>query len=79
MEIQVGQPPADGRYVAFVQCASAQIPDWCEPVIATWHGGKWHLGEAVYGWIGPLPLAKGRDLILKSTYKMAGKSQEYDL
>lgn len=62
LDIRVGQPPEDGRYVVFVQCDGSQVSDWCMPKIATWHGGKWHFGETVHGWIGPLPLANLRRL-----------------
>lgn len=58
LQIQRGTPPAEGRYVAFVQCASRQVPEWCEPVIATWQGDRWHCGKPVFGWIGPLPVAQ---------------------
>lgn len=78
MEISVGQPSADGRYVAFIQCASRQIPDWCEPIIATWHGGRWHTSEPVYGWIGPLPVTK-RQPLLDRLMSRVQRPQEYDL
>lgn len=62
LEISVGRPPVEGRYVAFVQCAGNQVSEWCEPIIATYHGDRWHCGQSVYGWIGPLPLAKRKPL-----------------
>lgn len=61
--ISVGQPPADGRYVVFVRCASRQVSDWCEPQIATWQGGRWHTFDPVYGWIGPLPATRCEALL----------------
>lgn len=66
MEIQVGQPQAEGRYVVFVQCQSVQIAEWCQPEIATWHGGRWHTGKAVYGSHGylKLNLAMGKSKLL---------------
>lgn len=70
-EIQVGQPPVEGRYVVFVQSESRQIADWCEPEFATWQGRSSHNWKPVYGWIGPIPVAKVHDLF--------GKLQEYDL
>lgn len=73
MEIQVGQPQAEGRYVVFVCCQSAQVSDWCQPEIATWHGGRWHTRETVHGWIGPLPLAKVQPLL--DAYSKKGGSQ----
>lgn len=63
LEIQTGNPPTDGRYVAFVRCQGRQVADWFEPIIATWHGGRWHCGRMVFGWIGPLPVGKCIDLI----------------
>lgn len=63
MQIHTSQPPAEGRYVAFVRCAGRQVSAWYEPIIATWHGGKWHCGKMVHGWIGPLPVGKCIDLI----------------
>lgn len=78
LEISVGQPQAEGRYIVFVQCQSVQIAEWCQPEIATWHGGRWHTGKAVYGWIGPLPLAKVQPL-LDAHFSAAREPQEYDL
>lgn len=63
MEIKTGRPPIDGRYVAFVRCKGGQVSEWFEPIIATWHGGRWHCMSIVYGWIGPLPVEKCIDLI----------------
>lgn len=62
MEIQTGEPPADGRYVGFRRCDSYQVKDWCEPVIATWAQGQWHTAFRVFGWIGPIPLAPWKEL-----------------
>jgi hypothetical protein len=71
MKISTGTPPVEGRYAAFVRCRGRQVSAWCEPIIATWAGGKWHCGQMVYGWIGPLPAVKSIDLI--------EVPQEYDL
>lgn len=35
MEIQTSKPTVEGRYVVYIQCASYQVRDWCEPIIAT--------------------------------------------
>jgi hypothetical protein len=71
MKIETGTPAEDGRYVVFVQCASGQIREWCEPIIAAWHGGRWHFAGNAYvlGWSGPIPPLKIDAL----------KAQEYDL
>jgi hypothetical protein len=61
LQPQKGRPPEEGRYVAFVRCASYQVKDWLEPEIATWHGGRWHNFRPVFAWIGPLPLCKFED------------------
>lgn len=71
LEIQIGDPPVEGRYVVYRPCASRQIREWCEPEIALWHGGKWHAYEPVWGWIGPLPVVHGNDCLKKN--------REYDL
>lgn len=71
MEVQTGTPPEDGRYVAFVQCASLQISDWCEPVILSYHSGSWQYMWPVFGWIGPLQPVKWQTLL--------DREQEYDL
>lgn len=84
MEIHTGQPVAEGCYVAFVRCEAASAREWCEPILATWHGERWHLGSRpVYGWIGPLPIAKALDLVdpyrkLPAFIKSA-EPQEFDL
>jgi hypothetical protein len=59
---RTGDPPEDGRYVVFAVCASQQVRDWCEPHIATWHGGRWHFHSPVLGWIGPLPQVRAAAL-----------------
>lgn len=84
MEISVGQPLIEGRYVVFVQCASHQISEWCEPAIATWQGGRWHFSEPVYGWIGPLPPTRCKPLLdaLGPIFQDDGEdhtAREYDL
>lgn len=71
LEIQVGDPPDEGRYVVYHPCAALQIREWCEPEIATWHGGKWHARYPVWGWIGPLPVVHGNDCLLKIGYDPA--------
>lgn len=76
LEVQVGDPTVEGRYVVFTPCQAVQVRDWCEPSIATWHGGKWHYGIPIWGWIGPLPVVHGDELLDKSR---AQKTQEYDL
>ena len=63
LEIQTGAPPTDGRYVAFVRCSGRTVSEWFDPIIATWHGGRWHCMPMVYDWIGPLPVGKCIDLI----------------
>lgn len=75
MEISVGQPPADGRYVVFAPCAAPSCREYCEPEIATWHGGKWHYWRPVWGWIGPLPVIHGDEI----TAKLRAAEREYDL
>ena len=61
MNIQTGLPTVEGRYVIWTPCASPQVRQWCEPSIATWHGGQWHSRELIYGWVGPLPVVHTRD------------------
>ena len=56
MDIQTGTPPESGRYVVWFPCASLQIREWCEPAIATFHGGRWHTVNEPLAWIGPLPV-----------------------
>lgn len=72
MEISVGQPPADGCYVVFTPCEAQSCREYCEPEIATWHGGRWHTWRPVYGWIGPLPVIQRQQLIDRQL--LAGKS-----
>lgn len=74
MKISVGDPTEEGRYVVFTRCDSLQVKDWCEPEIATWHGGQWHNRRYVHGWIGPLPLARFSEL-----KEMRRNRLEYDL
>lgn len=59
MEIQRGQPQAEGRYLVFVQGVGGS--EWCEPKIGLWHKERWHMMEPVHGWIGPLPVMRCRD------------------
>lgn len=73
LEIQVGDPPIEGRYVVYHPCASQQIREWGEPEIATWHGGKWHSRHTVLGWIGPLPVCN------QATLTAEQFRREYDL
>lgn len=72
-EIQIGDPPEPGRYVVWTPCKSRQVREWCDPSIATWHGGKWHTYEPVWGWIGPLPLCN------QATLSAEQFKREYDL
>lgn len=74
LEISVGQPQADGRYVAFVRCKGVGVADFCEPIIATWHGERWHETREIFGWTGPIPVVKV--VWLKNLCQQA---QEYDL
>ena len=69
MELRTGNPIEEGRYIVFSRCESYQVKAWCEPSIATWHGGKWHFRWTVWGWIGPLPVVRWDHF----------KKQEYDL
>lgn len=61
IEIQTGEPPEPGRYVVWTPCAALQVREWCEPSIASFHDGRWHSYEPVWGWIGPLPVVPGND------------------
>lgn len=63
MKIQTGRPTLDGYYVVYVRCASYQIKDWCQPLIASWAFGKWQTVHTVHGWIGPLPPSRWRPLL----------------
>jgi hypothetical protein len=65
LEVQVGEPPEPGRYVVYKPCAALQVREWCEPSIASWHDGRWHSYEPVWGWIGPLPVVHGNDCLKK--------------
>lgn len=75
MEIQTSKPTVEGRYVVYIQCASYQVCDWCEPIIATWAGNRWHTHHGVFGWIGPLPVAHSGPLL----DKIQAQQLEYDL
>lgn len=86
LEIQVGTPPVDGRYVVWTPCKALQIREWCEPSIASFHGGRWHSYEPVWGWIGPLPVVHGNDCLKKFQMspvedwaKPGDELREYDL
>jgi hypothetical protein len=84
LEIQTGPPPAEGRYVVWMPCAARQVREWCEPSIATFHGGRWHSYEPVWGWIGPLPVVHGNDCLKIIVAKDAASAieqleREYDL
>jgi hypothetical protein len=65
LEIQVGTPPVEGRYVVWTPCKALQVREWCEPSIASFHDGRWHAYEPVWGWIGPLPVVHGNDCLKK--------------
>lgn len=73
MDIQVGEPTIEGRYVVWTPCKAISAREWCEPSIVTWHGGRWHARELVRGWIGPLPLCN------QVTLNEAQFKAEYDL
>lgn len=76
LEISVGDPPVEGRYVVYHPCDAWQIREWCEPEIATWHDGHWHCRHPVWVWIGPLPVVHGNDCLKKFPVEPA---KEYDL
>jgi len=59
-DVKTGQPVAEGRYIGFKRIKPT--PEWCEPYLVTWAGGKWH-GDAPLGWIGPLPVVRVVDLL----------------
>lgn len=64
MRLNFREPTEAGRYVVFVPCQARQVSNWCEPMIASWHDDKWHIGNRpVYGWIGPLPVATTAELM----------------
>lgn len=71
MEIRTGNPPVEGRYLVFVRCQGRGVSDWVEPVIDTWHGGRWHGFRKVLGWFGPIPPLTSRDML--------ANCPEYDL
>ena len=62
MDIQLDPPRAEGRYLVFTQCAASQAREWVEPSVDVWHGGRWHSGREVLGWVGPIPALKVADL-----------------
>lgn len=81
---QTGDPVAEARYIVFVETVPPR--GWVEPIVAAWHGGRWHVehGRSVYGWIGPLPVLKTgfftgspAQSVLDETF--AKRAQEYDL
>ncbi len=72
--IETGTPTIEGRYVIYTPCDARQIREWCDAHFATWHGGKWHTARPVWGWIGPLPVVHGNDILEKLK-----PAQEYDL
>jgi len=78
LEIQVGTPPKDGRYVVWFPCAALQIREWCEPAIATFHGGRWHTVNPPWAWLGPLPVVHGNDCLNKIAAENAD-APAYDL
>lgn len=77
LEISVGQPPEEGRYVIFTPCAALGARHFCEPSIATWQGGRWHTFNPPWGWIGPLPVIHGDELLKKQ--RPISPQPEYDL
>jgi len=62
MTLQTGTPPTEGRYLAFVQCEGRQVGDWAEPMILTFHGGRWHAWRPVLAWVGPIPPMRITDI-----------------
>lgn len=85
LEISVGDPPVEGRYVVWTPCKALQAREWCEPSIATWHDGQWAFREPVWAWIGPLPVVHGNDCLNLRTQELWPEGdpklggQEYDL
>jgi hypothetical protein len=64
-DIQTGKPKLDGRYVVLVRCTAQAARDWVEPLIMTWHSGRWHtsnLSAKIVGWLGPIPVMKVADI-----------------
>jgi hypothetical protein len=78
LEISVGTPPENGRYVVWYPCAALQIREWCEPAIATFHGGRWHTVNPPWAWLGPLPVVHGNDCLTKIASENAD-APAYDL
>lgn len=60
MKIETGTPPIEGRYVVFVE--GDRSNGYCEPLLVTWHGGKWHSWRKVLGWSGPVPVMRAEFL-----------------
>lgn len=85
LEIQIGDPPANGRYVVWMPCKSLQVREWCEPSIATWYDGRWHTYDPVWAWVGPLPVVHGNDCLKLRTEALWPEGEpeltgpEYDL
>lgn len=78
---QKGEPSVEARYIVFVETRPAR--GWVEPIVAAWHGGRWHVehGRSVYGWIGPLPVLKTGFFADAPETSIATKpaTQDYDL
>lgn len=86
-----GVPMTDGRYVAFVPLEQiAPNGHYVEPIIAVWHGGKWHTADkrSIVGYAGPIPVHKFDDFFParvsiedSAAYQAAvtQRAQEYDL
>jgi hypothetical protein len=58
---ETGLPSREGVYLTWIASRSRSAPGFTEPVLTTWHNGRWHRMEPVYGWIGPLPVLKTED------------------
>lgn len=69
MNIQRGNPAAEGRYIAYIPSRCHSSSGWSEPILTTWHGGRWHHIEPTLCWIGPLPVLNAG----------AARGEEYDL
>lgn len=56
MKVERGTPTVEGRYIAYIPSRCRSAHGWSEPIMTTWHGGKWHHMESTLCWIGPLPV-----------------------
>lgn len=76
MKINRGEPTKNGVYVCYVEISSGY--DFLEKRLLTWLDNQWSYtgsGEnctaEVYGFIGPLPSPKKKDLVKKKIKKFA--------